>query len=148
MKALLATMKTTLQGLSCVREQDVYITASFELIPNGVRMPAVALKDGPIVRTELSGGMWERTLTVRIGLFAQVLKSEASIMGDAVSNQKGLLDLARDVHGLLDENLLSIAGMQAAFSPSETESETVGNETEMLQRKIVTYTYTQQEDRP
>jgi hypothetical protein len=147
MKTLLAAMKTALQGLSYVRPQDVYVTPSLELIPNGVRPPAIALKDGPVSRSELAGGMIELSLAVQVAVFAQVYKPEASVMGDAATGAKGVLELAGDVHGVLDENLLGVAGMLSAFSAAESASETVGDETEMFQRKIITYVYTKQEAR-
>lgn len=149
MKELLTKLKAALQqGISYVRPQDVYITADLNLIPNGVMAPAFGLKDGPIRRSEKAGGMWEVVMTVQVGLFAKVLKPEASVMGDPASGQKGVLDLQKDLHALLDENLLGIIGMQAAFSPSEAGSETVGNESEMFQRKIVSYEFTKEEERP
>jgi hypothetical protein len=148
MQELLTKLKTALQGgLSYVRAQDVFVTPSLELIPNGVKSPAVALKDGAVSRSELAGGMIEIGLAVQIAVFAQVFKPEASVMGDASTGSKGVLELAGDVHGVLDENLLGIAGMLSAFSATESASETVGDETGMFQRKIITYVYTKQEER-
>lgn len=149
MKELLAAIKAALlTGITYVRPQDLYITPSLDLVPNGVRPPAIAIKDGPIARTEKLGGLWEVSLAVRIAVFAQVLKPEASLMGDTSTSTKGMLDMADDVHTVLDENFLSIVGMLDAFSPSEGESELVGDESEMFQRKIITYQYLKEEDRP
>jgi hypothetical protein len=150
MKAILAAAKLALQtGLSAyVRAQDVYVTPSLELIPNGVKTPAIALKDGAIARSEKCGGMWDADFTVQVAVFAQVLKPEASVMSDAATAQKGVLDLAAAVHAILDETTLGIAGMLDAFSPSESASETVGTEAEMFQRKIITYRYLKEETRP
>lgn len=150
MKELLAAVKQALQtGLAArLRPQDVYITPALELIPNGVKAPAVGIKDGPVRRSELASGMLDVDLTVEVALFAQVLKPESSVMGDPATGQPGVLDLAAEVHAILDENTLGIAGMLDAFSPSESGSETVGTEAEMFQRKIITYRYLKQEERP
>ena len=149
MQTLLSAIKTALlEALDDLRSQDIYITPSLELIPNGVRPPAVALKDGPIARTEKVCGLWEVNLTVQVAVFARILQPEASIMGDTATEQKGVLELAADVHAALDQNLLSISGMLDAFSPSESESETVGDESEMFQRKVITYQYLKEEARP
>ena len=148
MKELLSAIKTALQqGIAYARPQDVYVTPDLALIPNGVKAPAVAIKDGPVARSELAGGMLNLALTVQVAVFAQILKPEASVMGDAAAGLKGVLELAGDVHGVLDENLLGIAGMLGAFSASESASESVGNESEMFQRKVITYTYTQEVER-
>jgi hypothetical protein len=112
-----------------------------------VRPPAIALKDGAVERSELAGGMIERSLSVQVAVFAAILKPEASVMGDAATGGRGVLEIADDVHEVLDENLLGIAGALSAFAASESPSETVGDESEMFQRKIITYTYTFQEDR-
>jgi hypothetical protein len=149
MKALLNAMKTALQqGLTYVRADDVFITSALEFLPDGMMPPGIGLKDGTIVRRELISGMLEITLQVQIGVFVQVFKDEASLMGDAASHQKGLLEIVPDLHAILDENMLGIFGMQAAFSPSESGSEPVGNDTDLFQRKIITYEYVKEETRP
>lgn len=149
MQELLAAIKAALvSGISYARAQDIYITPSLELIPNGVKAPAFAIKDGPIACTEKVGGLLERELAVQVAVFAQIYKPEASVMGDAASGLKGVLELAGDVHGVLDENLLGIAGMLDAFSPSESASEPVGDESEMFQRKVIEYRYLKEEERP
>jgi len=149
MRELLAAVKTQLQtGLDYVRDRDVNVVPSEGFIPAGVRFPCVGLKDGGLTRTELAGGMWEVVLTVKLVVYVQLLKEEASIMGDSAAGRKGVLEIAEDIHAALDENLLGINGMIEAFSPNEGESELFGDDSELLQRKVITYQYVKQEDRP
>lgn len=149
MKTLLSALKTAIQtDLDYIRNADVYITPHLNLIPSAVRPPCIGIKDGKITREELAGGYLEETLTVRIVAYVQLAKEEAGIMGDGAAGRKGVLDIASDIHESLDENLLGIAGMQAAFSPSEAESEMFGGIADGLQRKIIEYQYVREVIRP
>lgn len=128
-----------------MRAADIFVTEDDSLIPDAVKFPAVGIKDGPIARTEDAGGYWTVSLDVRIICLVQLQKTEAAVMGDASTGKKGVLDMAVDVHAALDNDLLAIAGMQAAFSPAEGESEFIGDEQLVLQRKIITYRYEKEE---
>ena len=148
MKKLLKAIQDQLKtDLTYVRDSDIYVTPHLNFIPASAKPPCVGIKDGGITRTELPGGMWEVVCTVSLVTYVQLLKDEASIMGDASAGKKGVLDIVDDIHSSLDENLLGITGMIEAFSPSETESEMFGDEKEGLQRKTVTYRYVKQETR-
>ena len=150
MKALLTAIKAQLQtDLTYVRDQDVVVVEDDYLIPKAVKSPAVGLKDGPVIRKELLSGMMEYTMTVKIILYVQLLKDEAVIMGDG--SLKGILDMEADVHESLDENLLGITGMQSALAlPNQPESELFGDEESgrAWQRKVVSYEYIKEEERP
>jgi len=149
MKALLTAIQTQLRtDLTTIRDSDIYIAPHENYIPNQVRPPCVGIKDGRIVRKELAGGMMEVTLDVTIAIFVHLAKDEASIMGDTATGKKGVLEIGEDVHTSLDESLLGITGMQEAFSPSESGSELFGDEKETLQRKLITYQYVMEEERP
>jgi hypothetical protein len=150
MKELLTAIKTQLQtDLTYVRDRDVFITEDENLIPSAVKFPAVGLKDGPVVRSEEIGGMMEYTMTVKIIAYAQLSKPEAAIMGDASTGDKGILDLEKDIHKSLDEKLLSITGMTSAVAlPNQPESELFGDETEVVVRKIISYQYVKETERP
>ena len=150
MKELLTAIKTQLQtDLTYVRDSDFFITPHKNFIPPRVKMPCVGIKDGPVKRTELPGGMWEVTSSVAIIPYVDLMKDEeTSIMGDSATDQKGVLDIVDDIHTSLDENLLGITGMQEAFSPREDESELAGSEKESMQRKVVYYQYVKEEERP
>lgn len=148
MKDLLNAIKSELQsGLDYIRAGDIFVTRSGAWIPEGVKLPAVGIKDGRVTREELAGGMWQVRLGVTIFVHVQLAKDEASIMGDAAAGRKGVLDIVDDIHTALDENLLDIDGMQEAFSPSEGESEWLSDERGGVQQKAVIYEYVKEEDR-
>jgi len=150
MKELLNAIKSQLRtDLTYVRDSDIFITEAENLIPDSIRFPAVGIKDGPVARKELAGGMMEYTMNPKIIPYVQLTKPEAAIMGDTSTDSKGILDMEDDIHSSLDENLLNISGMQhAASAPISPESETFGDETEVIQRKVISYTYIKEESRP
>jgi hypothetical protein len=150
MKALLTAIKTQLQAdLGYVRAPDVFITEDENLIPDAVRFPAVGIKDGPVVRIEMIGSMMEYRMAVKIVALVQLTKPEAAIMGDTSTGKKGILDMEKDIHESLDENLLSIEGMTAAVAAAnQVESEVFGDEVEVIQRKVITYEYVKETERP
>lgn len=151
MKTLLTAIKSQLQSdLTYVRDSDIFVMEDENEYPGeAVKYPAIGLKDGSVIRKELMGGMMEYTMTVKIVVFVQLSKSEATIMGDAASGKKGVLDVEADVHTSLDENLLGISGMQEAVpAANQPESDLFGDETEMVQRKIIPYQYVKEETRP
>jgi hypothetical protein len=150
MKALLTAIKTQLQtDLAYVRDKDFFITEDENLIPSSVKFPAVGLKDGPVVRTEEVSGMMEYAMTVKIIAYIQLQKPEAAIMGDASTDDKGILDMETDIHKSLDENLLSITGMTEAVAlANQPESELFGDEKEAVVRKIISYQYVKEMARP
>ena len=150
MKELLSAIKSQLQtDLSYVRDSDVFITEDENLIPSAVKFPAVGIKDGPVQRIEMIGGMMEYRMTVKIVALVQLTKSEAAIMGDTSTGKKGILDMEADIHESLDENLLSITGMTAAVAAAnQPESEVFGDEVEVIQRKVIAYEYVKETLRP
>ena len=148
MKALLLAIQVKLRaGLSYIRDGDIYIAPHENYIPNTVRPPCVGIKDGRIVRHELPSGMWGVTLQVILAIYVMLAKEEATIVGDAASGQKGILEIAGDIHAALDENLLGISGMIEAFSPTESPSTLFGTGP-YLEQKLVTYEYVMEENRP
>jgi hypothetical protein len=143
MKELLTAIKSQLQtDLTYVRDSDIFVTENENLIPAQVRFPAVGLKDGPVLRVEMAGGMMEYQMTVKIIALVQLVKPEAAIMGDTATDSKGILDMEDDIDSSLDENLLDIDGMISATAlADQAESEVFGNETDLIQRKIIGYQY-------
>jgi len=142
MKALLTAIKAQLQTtLTYIRDRDIYITPHENFVPNAVRPPCVGIKDGAITRDPLMGGCVESKLSVSIIVFVQLQKDEASIMGDTATSKKGVLDIADDIETALNNNLLSITGLQHAYCDASAASELFGDERESLQRKIITCNY-------
>lgn len=150
MKTLLTAIKARLQtDLTYIRDGDIFITPNLNIVPAGSRPPCIGLKDGPIRRVELAGSMMGYIMSVKIAIFVQLLKPEAAIIGDAATSKKGVLEITDDVHESLDENLLSISGMQSAVAaPNEPESDYFGDEKDGISRKILTYEYEKEEMRP
>uniref|UniRef100_A0A6M3J761 Uncharacterized protein n=1 Tax=viral metagenome TaxID=1070528 RepID=A0A6M3J761_9ZZZZ len=146
MHTLLSAIKTQLQSdLTYVRDRDIYITPSLDWIEPGAMFPNVGIKDGRIVRVELAGGYIRETLYVGLAVYVDLQKDEASVMGDASTGKKGVLQIAADIHESLDENTLDISGMQKAVAISpEPESELVTDEKGVMQRKIIYYMYEQE----
>jgi len=149
-KALLTAIKSQLQAdLGYVRASDVFITEDEDLFPDAIKFPAIGIKDGPVVRIEMIGGMIEYLMTVKIVALVQLTKPEAAIMGDSATGRKGILDMEKDIHASLDENLLSITGMTAAVAAAnQSESEMFGDEVEVMQRKVIAYEYVKETERP
>jgi hypothetical protein len=150
MKALLTAIKTQLKtSLTYVRDLDIYITPDLDYIPEAVKFPAVAIEDGDVDSPNSMGASWVETLNVRIAAYVQLLKPEASVMGDTSTSSKGVLDMEIDILTALNDNKLSIAGMQVVENdPARPKSELVGNDNYMLVRKIVTMQYVRASTRP
>lgn len=142
MKTLLSAIKTQLQtSLKDVRAADVFIVPHINYLPGAARMPCVALKDGRITRSELTGGAIAETMWVAMAVYVNLRKEEASIMGDLSAGQKGVLELVSDIHTVLHQNMLAIPGMISAFCQDEQEAEMFGDDTAVVERKIINYQY-------
>jgi hypothetical protein len=146
---ILAIQQQLRSSLTYIREANIYVAPHIGYIPDTVNPPCIGIKDGSISRVETMGEMLNVTLRVSLVVYVRLLKSGAGVMGDSSINQKGVLEIAQDIHAALDENLLSIDGMQAAMVVTpEPESELFGDEVNLLQRKIITYEYEKEETRP
>ena len=142
MRELLLAIQTQLRtDLTYIRDKDIYIAPHINYIPASARPPCIGIKDGKVTREELASSMWTVTLPVTLSVFVQLAKDEANIIGDASSEQKGVLEITEDILESLDENLLDIVGMEAAVSLEDNESEIFGDDKESLQRKIITFEY-------
>ena len=142
MKNLLTAIKTQLQAdLIYVRDSDIFVTEDEILVPEAVRFPAVGLKDGPVSWSVISQGpSKEQTLTVTVIAYVEIIKPEVSIMGDAASGKKGVLEIIDDVRSSLDENTLSGQASNAEVV-SESASELLGDEETMIQKKSISFKY-------
>lgn len=141
MKNLLNAMKTQLQtSLTYVRDSDIVIVEHELAIPESVRFPAVGLKDGAINYAVATQSQETKELFVKIIAYSQLQKPEASIMGDASTSKKGVLDIIADTITALKNNTLS-GQADSAFPVSETESEIIDNEEIAIQMKTLTMRY-------
>ena len=141
MKALLSAIKAQLQtDLTYVRDSDIYITEDERLVPSSIRFPAVAIKDGAVNYSVATQSQETGELNIKIIAYVQLQKPEASIMGDASTSKKGVLDMIADVITSLKYNTLS-GQADSAFPVSETESELLADEETAIQMKTVTMRY-------
>jgi hypothetical protein len=151
MKALLQAIQTQLKNdtdLSYISDTNIFITPDEDIIPIDLIFPALGLKDGPINRIVHTNLKWEVHYTVYIIVLQTLSSGETPIVGQTDPKIYGVLDIADDIHDSLNENLLSISGMEQAFSPHELESQTIGYKDVVIQRKRITYEYIKEEDRP
>lgn len=151
MKELITAIETQLQGdanLNYIADADIFITPDEDIIPVTADFPALGLKDGPIRRIVLTNIKWEVHLFLYIIIYQLLTAGETPIIGQASPKIYGVLEIADDIHTSLNENLLLITGMEQAFSTEESESETIGYEDLVLQRKRITYEYVKTEVRP
>jgi hypothetical protein len=141
MKTLISAIKAQLQtDLTYVRDSDIYVTEDLLLIPDTVRCPAVAIKDGDIDYTIETQVQETDTLEVTLAAYVELRKPEATIMGDAATGQKGVLDIIADIVAALKNNTLS--GQAAVAVPvAETASELLADEKTAIQTKTVTMRY-------
>lgn len=138
MKTLLAALKAELPGrLRWIR--DIEVVPDEYWIPEQVRFPFVGLKDGEIRREEGAGGTLTERLTVQVIVYQKILQAEASVMGSG--DDKGVLDLVADIHGVLNENLLGLTGMEYAFCSGEEGSQTLERDSVFIQKKRCDYVY-------
>ncbi len=148
-KALLTAIETALQsGISYMRDSDIYIADDLYRIPQGVKFPACAIKDGIVSVVETPGGMWVLTINISIAIFVRTYKATEAVMGNADTEAKGVLDCEADVIDTLSENMLDLAGVVLARWTGSAESEKFEDETEAIQMKIINFQYEKEEDRP
>lgn len=135
MKSLLTAIKDELSGIA-----ETHIVRHENYLPPTARTPAIGIKDGLITRREMMGGGIEYTMQVLVVVWVQLLETtDASIVGSGELD--GVLDLAASVIDTLDNNLLSVNGMQHAFATECRASEPMGVNTTTLQRKIIVMRY-------
>ncbi len=137
MKDLLTAIKQKLQTeLGYVRDADIFITEDEMLLPEAVKFPAVAIKDGRVTRTLDDKTTIGIDARVRVSAYAQVLKVEQSVMGD-----RGVLQMTADIIAALEENNLGLDGVYHAFATSIEASRLFGDRQEMIQKQTVELQY-------
>lgn len=127
-----------LAGIAIVIDEDA--------LPSDADFPFIGLKDGSIERAEGVNETLTERLSVMIICYVQILKPEASIMGDG--NNKGVLEMMSDVHTVLNENFLGFEGIDRAFCSMESASQTMLTMNMMIQKKKCIYTYDRTRDAP
>jgi len=138
MKLILSALREAIKaGLGDIK--SVHVVPDPDMLPPGVQFPLIGLKDGDqsfsegVDQTESEKGI------VLIYIYVQILKDEASIMGDG--GKKGLLDLMVELRTLLNFNELE-GVIHFGYVPEVMASEiTMAEENVFVQRKGCRYVY-------
>ncbi|SDP77087.1 hypothetical protein [Desulforhopalus singaporensis] len=141
MKELLLAIESELKSKqSVVPEGNISIVPWESYLPSSSNTPAICIKDGPIDIVRLAGDTDEKTMHVLIAVWVQILDQPgSSVVG--VDPDPGVLELAKLVCSILNDNMLSLSGMQDGYCIRERGSELMGAKTLTLQRKIVEFRY-------
>jgi hypothetical protein len=117
----------------------VHVLPDPDLLPESAQFPCVGLKDGDsdfsegMDRTEVESG------SVLVYVYVQILKEEASIMGEG--SKKGVLRLIRDLRTALNQTMLG-GLVKHFYSPEVMASETMfKGEDVFVQRKGCRFIY-------
>lgn len=145
MDTLLTTIQSTLKAASSLSylKGAVYIIPEgpdHDVLPAEARFPCVGLTDGSEEFEHRPGGSKRIVRTVRISAYVEVTKPEKSILGDAVI--KGVIDVLRDVQGVLEYNTMSLTGYSDARSVSQEASTIVPFENLLAGKKTIVFQYT------
>jgi hypothetical protein len=147
MRELLKANRDELQdklNFKGVREKsDIFITEHENIISAKAQPPCIGIAAGDETREELAGSQMRYTRQVHVVAWMRLLQKEEAIAGD-----DGLLALSAGIDTLLDENLLSITGMESAFCRKKGKPEVFGTGRDALQRQILTIEYQQTGPRP
>ena len=134
--------------LSYVNDDDIVIIFDENILPVTISFPCIALKDGPIRRIVEEPENWEVQYTVYIIIYQILTEGETAIVGGTEPTIHGVLDIADDIHASLNDNTLSITGMELAYAGDEWESENIEGEELAIQKKKLSYIYQKLEARP
>jgi len=142
MKTIIQTAQSELQeSLTNFKERNIFITPDLNIFPMEKSFPAIGIKDGKIEHLPYNQDV-KSTYTVQYAIYVEIIKEdESSVIGDTSTNKKGTLDIASDLRSVLDDNLLSITGLNSAFCTSESESLLIPGRSRSAMRKILTYQY-------
>jgi hypothetical protein len=138
METILAALKSSIP--SALREiRAVHILPDPDLLPESAQFPCVGLRDGDSDFSEGMAQTEEESGSVLIYVYVQILKEEASIMGEG--SKKGVLRLVKDLRAAL--NWTTLGGVVKHFySPEVMASETMlAGENVFVQRKGCRFVY-------
>jgi hypothetical protein len=143
---LLKAIRQQLQSeLSYIREGDIFITPHIGFIPQGVMRPCIGIKDGKDDHSYGAGHSKENKLYVRLAIFTDLSNQEYSIVGNPVSNVKGVLEIKTDCIAALEGNKLGIKGMTRVKVVADPESESfIVKGDAKMQRKQLGFLYEKQ----
>lgn len=111
------------EQLPYIREMDIFITPHIGFIPQGVMTPCIGIKDGKVKHSYGAARTKNFEIGVRLAIFEGLSGQEASIVGNPVTDSKGVLDIEADCVAALDGNKLGLKGMISARIDDDPASE-------------------------
>jgi len=132
MNGLITAIQTKLREISGIREPDVFLSPDPDVIPQSSGFPCIGIKDGKVLRSDLSGGVTELTMNADVIIYEKVAREEASI--------RKVLSLTGQVHDALDEYLLD-GYVKDVVPGNEDPIRLMYREKALVLRKIIPYQY-------
>lgn len=135
---VLRAVKAALQGAGIVAPRSVFFTPHENFFPTGVRCPAIGIKDGKSITTELAGDYISETLEVKIITWVSMtVDGEEAVVGDG-----GIIPLALETQRVLDGNRLAVPEVHhARLLGSEPSIPFVTDNKQWLVKKTTTIRY-------
>jgi hypothetical protein len=137
-KDILAKLKTVIrEGMGDIRA--VHVLPDPDFLPASTLFPCVGLLDGDSTFSEGMDRTEDENGSVLIYIYVQILREEASVMGDGAT--KGVLDLCEGLRGLLNWSTLD-GLVQRFYCPEALGSEMMQKDERIfLQRKGLRFNY-------
>lgn len=140
MRTLLLAVQSRLQSqLTSVRKLDICFTEDEDWVPKTAKYPYIGIKDGGTDFDWETSKKCKKTLTVHVIVWVSIKKLQESLIGTS-----GVLVLTEGVVNALVNQKLGITGIYRAFPAQIGESETFGQESEMVQKQKITFEYRQE----
>ncbi len=138
METIVAYLKKAIS--SAMKEiKEVHVLPDPDLLPESVQYPCVGLRDGESSFSEGMDRTEEESGSVLIYVYVQILKQEASIMGEG--SKKGVIRLAKDLRTAFNWSTLN-GLVKHFYCPEAMASETMlTGENVFVQRKGCRFVY-------
>lgn len=132
MLGLMMLIQERLRTIQEVRDADVFFSLDPDIIPVSAGFPCIGIKDGPVTRHDLTGGVTELTMNVDIIVYEKVARDEMSV--------RTVLGLVRKIHDALDAFMLDDY-VKEADPVNETPISLMYREKALILRKTIPYQY-------
>jgi hypothetical protein len=135
---LLRAVKAALQTANIVGPRNVFLTPHENFFPTGARCPAIGIKDGRSVTTELAGDYISETIEVKlIAWVMMTIDGEEAVVGDS-----GVVPLTLGIQRVLDGNRLDMGECHhARLLSSEPSIPFVTDNKQWMVKKTTTIRY-------
>lgn len=135
---LLRAVKAALQAADIVAPRSVFFTPHENFFPTGTRCPAIGIKEGKSVTTELPGDYINQVMEVKlISWVSMTVDGEEAVVGD-----DGIIALAMATQRVLDGNRLDLPEVHhARLVGSDPSIPFVTDNKQWLVKKTTTIQY-------